>query len=471
MNRRDLLKLSGLTVAATTIAGCSASSGAKPSEGVSTQNTKTLLGATNGKRVVVIGAGFGGLTVAKYLKKANKDIEVVVLEKRDNFMSCPYSNTWLGGVMDVTNKAPVTLDTLSYDYYAPATKYGYKLIQTTVTAIDRTSRVVTTTCGTVGYDYLVIAPGIIYDYSKLFGNDKDMASRCLMECPPALMPGSEHIALKRQLVDMEEGNFVIVVPESAYRCPPAPYERAAMVAYYMKKNDIKGKVLILDPREKPVAKPKEFMEVYGSLYPNIVEYHKNTFLKSVNLDKKELTVIVREGEKETEKVVKYAVANIIPKNVGSPVMKMAGVKTNGDGYALVKLPLHTALNQDGTADDRVFVLGDSIAATNFAAGSGYPKSGHMANAQGIIVATQISSKIAGIPNKGLELPNNTCYSIVNGDPKEAVVVNHKVEFIVEDVNGQKVEKVKVTARTGARSGDLGKSTDGWYVSIMKDLFN
>lgn len=469
-SRRDLFKVGGVGAAALAMSGCTAASGpAAPS----------LMGASKGKRVVVIGAGFGGLTVAKELRKASKDIEVVVLEKRDNFMSCPYSNTWLGGCMDFTDKKPVTLDTLSYDFYAPAMKHGYHFVQCEVTAIDRSSKTVTTTKGAVNYDYLVITGGIEYDYTKIAGTDKALASQLLMDCPPALRPGSEHIRLKKQLEELEEGNVIITVPDGAYRCPPAPYERAAMIANYIKNNKIKAKVLILDPKEKPGAKPKQFMAVYNELYKDIIEFHGNCALKSVNLAKKEVTVSVG-TETKVDKVIPYSVANIIVKNVGSPLMKMAGIKTNGDGYASVKLPLHCGLNQDGSADTSVFVLGDAIAATNFAAGSGYPKSGHMANSQGKIVAKQLVNRILARPIDDMILPDNTCFSMVASNPKEAIVVNHRVEYIQEDVKDadgkvSKVGKIKVNVSAkGENAADrpaLGKATDDWYRGIMNDLFS
>lgn len=478
ISRREMLKLSGLGAAGLAIGGCSAEQPTPSTPKTASVMSAPLMGKANGKRVVVVGAGFGGLTVAKELRKASKDIEVVVLEKRDNFMSCPYSNTWMGGCMDYTDKKPVTLDTLSYDYYAPAVKHGYQFIQCEVTAIDRASKNVTTTKGIIDYDFLVLTGGIEYDYNKISGGNKALENRLLMDCPPALKPGSEHIRLKKQMDEMEEGNFVIVVPESAYRCPPAPYERAAMVANYFKNNDIKAKVLILDPRAAPMAKPKQFMAVYKELYAGIIEYHANTFLKSVDADKKTLTVEVITGKKKDEKgeevdvreikTIKYEVANIIPKNVGSPLMKMAGIKTNADGFALVKLPLHAALNTDGTQDTNVFVLGDAIAAVNFAAGSGYPKSGHMANAQGKIVVKQLVSRILNKPIDDMVLPDNTCYSMVASKPKQGLVVSHKVEYLASE------GKIKVTAKaSGENAADrpsLGKATDDWYKGIMNDLF-
>jgi NADH dehydrogenase FAD-containing subunit len=273
------------------------------------------------------------------------------------------------------------------------------------------------------------------------------------------MSGSEHLALKKQLDGMEEGNFIITVPDGAYRCPPAPYERAAMVAYYMKTNKIKGKVLILDPKEKPGAKPKQFMESYKTLYPDIIEFVGNCSIKSVDLDKKEIHCSIGKDTK-VDKAIKFEVANIIPKNVCHPLIKMSGVEHNADGYAKVKLPSHAALN-----DDRVYICGDAVAAVNFDAGSAYPKSGHMANAQGKIVAKQLSAKILGKADTGLLLPDNTCFSFVNGTPKESIVVNHAVAYLPAE------GKIKVTAKVGDRSADLGKATDEWYKGLMNDLFS
>ncbi len=452
ISRRDLLKISGISAAALAVGGCATGGADADAPKAFSLSDRELLPAPKGKRVVVCGGGFAGLTVAKYLRKASKDIEVVVLEKRDNFMSCPYSNGWLGGIKGIT------LDTLSFDFFSPATKNGYNFIQTTITGFDRGNRVVKTDHGTVGYDYLVLAPGIEYDYSKLFGEDKAKAHKCYMECPPALKPGSEHLALKKQLDGMEEGNFIITVPDGAYRCPPAPYERAAMVAYYMKTNKIKGKVLILDPKEKPGAKPKQFMDSYKALYPDIIEFVGNCSITSVDLDKKEIHCSIGK-ETKVAKAIKYEVANIIPKNVCHPMIKMAGVDHNADGYAKVKLPSHAALN-----DERVYICGDAVAAVNFDAGSAYPKSGHMANAQGKIVAKQIAAKILGHADTGILLPDNTCFSFVNGTPKESIVVNHAVSY--DPAAG----KIKVTAKVGDRSEGLGKATDEWYKGLMNDLF-
>jgi NADH dehydrogenase FAD-containing subunit len=136
VERRDLFKLAGVSIAAAAITGCSSST-------ASVEAAKPIKAKSNGKRVVVVGAGFGGLTVAKQLRQKDSSLEVIVLEKKDIFMACPYSNAYLGGIEGVT------LETLTHDFYASAQAHGYEFIQTEVTAIDKANKIVTTTSGTI----------------------------------------------------------------------------------------------------------------------------------------------------------------------------------------------------------------------------------------------------------------------------------------------------------------------------------
>jgi NADH dehydrogenase FAD-containing subunit len=446
--RRDLLKASGLSVAAlalgTTATAATANDAAPATE---------LLPKPSGKRVVVIGGGWGGLTAARYLKKEAPESEVVVLEKRDVFVSCPISNEWLAG--------EVPMDFLTRDYYSAAKNFGYKFFQTTVTGIDRTSRTVTTTTGTISYDYLILSPGIRYDYSKWFGDDALMAERCRQECPPALMSGNEHVALKKMLAEFEEGNFIISIPDTAYRCPPAPYERAAMVAHYFQKNGIKGKVIILDPKAKPAPKGPGFLAAYKELYPDIVEYHANSLVTGVDLDKKEVKVKVTLDDDRTEmKTISYTTANLIPTNGASELIKVAGVSGGKAGWSVMNSPTFQT-----KADERVFVIGDAVG------GYPYPKSGAIANGQGHIVATQIANMIKGLPAiKEVTLPQNICYSMLND--KEAISIGVTFSLMQDkDLSGNDttVIKPKMT-ENNTRSSALGKGTHSWFKGMMGDMF-
>jgi NADPH-dependent 2,4-dienoyl-CoA reductase/sulfur reductase-like enzyme len=445
--RRDLLKASGLGVAALALGGgvtAAAADSAEPSQ---------LLPKPSGKRVVVIGGGWGGLTAARYLKKEAPECEVVLLEKRDVFVSCPISNEWLAG--------EIPMDFLTRDYYSAAKNFGYTFLQTTVIGIDRASRTLTTTGGTIEYDYLVLSPGIRYDYSKWFGNDSAMAERCRQECPPALMSGNEHIALKKMIEQFEEGNFIISVPEGPYRCPPAPYERAAMVAHYFKKNGIKAKVILLDPKAKPAPKGPGFLAAYKELYPDIVEYHPNALVKGVDLDKKEVIVtLTLEDDRTEERRIPYTAANLMPANAASELVKIAGVSGGKAGWGVMNSPTFQT-----KADERVFVIGDAVG------GYPYPKSGAIANGQGHIVAKQIAGMIQNRPKLSeVTLPQNICYSMVND--KEAISIGVTFSLMQDkDLNGNDTTLIKPKmTENNTRSTALGKGTHSWFKGLMGDMF-
>jgi NADPH-dependent 2,4-dienoyl-CoA reductase/sulfur reductase-like enzyme len=282
ISRRDVLKTTTVLGASSVLAGCGVSTNGSIKTPKSKDTTKQdkILPKSKGNRVVIVGAGFGGLSVAKYVKIHNKDAEVVLLEKRDSFMSCPYSNLYLGDIEGVT------LDKLIFDYNRPATKYGYRFIHTEVTDIDRDTQTVTTTKGIVDYDILVLAPGIEYNYEAQFKEwSKEKINDVYLSCPPALIPGSEHLALKRELDNLKGGNVVLTVPNGKYRCPPAPYERACMMAEHIKKNNIDAKVIILDTLSKPKTKAAAFNEAYTEVYGDIIEFRGNSNIKDIDTKK------------------------------------------------------------------------------------------------------------------------------------------------------------------------------------------
>lgn len=446
-NRRDVLKASGI-IAASMAFGTSSLS-ANSSE----LKAKMALPAPSGKRVVIVGGGWGGITAARYVKKLAPQSEVVVLEKRDTFVSCPISNEWITG--------EVAMDFLIKDYYSAAKNFGYDFIQTTVTGIDRAKRVVSTTVGFIEYDYLILSPGIDYDYSKWFKDNLAMAERCRKECPPALMSGNEHVALKKMIENFEGGNFIISIPDGPYRCPPAPYERAALVANYFQKNKIDAKVIILDPKAKPAPQGPGFLAAYKELYPEIIVYKPNTTITSVDLNKKELIVeVTTDDDRVLKEVIKYEAANLIPVNKASALIEMAGVSGGKAGWGVMNSPTFQS-----KSDERVFVIGDAVG------GYPYPKSGAIANGQGHIVAAHIAQLMDGEKEiKETTLPQNICFSMVND--KEAISIGVVFSLLDDkDVNGNniKVIKPKMTENNN-RSSDLAKGTHSWYRGMMGDMF-
>lgn len=452
MNRRDTFKLAG---AAAVVA-------AMPSMAAASEKTEVVKKAS-GRSVVVIGGGFGGLTMAKALRKKDKNIEVTVIEKNNIFMACPFSNALLGGLDGVT------LDTFVGDYYQPAAKYDYSFVQATVTAIDRKAKIVTTTNGNFAYDILVLSPGIAYDYEGQFPTwTADKIAVVAQACPSALMPGNEHIALKRQLDNMEDGNVIIVPPaRGKYRCPPAPYERTAMVANFMKNEGIKGKVIVLDTRGGKFAKGVAFQESWNDIYPDIIEYKGLTEVTDIDVAAKTITYIEFANADDEEGVIKteaYEVCNLMPINKCSPVIAMAGIEVNGAGYAMMD-----GYSFKSKTDSNIYVVGDAVT-------HAIPPSGQTAiwaahRAAGQIVA-QLNGKVSD-PKEGLPAKAaNVCFSMVGGKPEEAIMVTHSFSA---DLNGMLTSVGNVPKPKDGdgkfRSKGTAKATREWFAGVMRELFS
>ena len=450
MNRRDTFKLAGVAAAAAAMPSMAVASEAKAAK-------------TTGKSVVIIGAGFGGLTMAKALRKSDSSIDVTVIEKRSMHMACPLSNGLLGGLDNMS------LSMFVGDYAQPATKHGYTFVNSEVTSIDRKAKQVhTATAGAVGYDILVLSPGIAYDYEGQFPTwSKEKIAHVAAACPSGLMPGNEHIALKRQLENMDDGNVIIVPPaKGKYRCPPAPYERTAMIANYLKNEGIKGKVVVLDTRDGKFAKGAAFKESWDDLFKDFIEYKGLTEVTDVDPVAKTITYTEFanvDDEKGTVKTEKYEVCNLMPINKCSPVIAMAGIEHNGAGYAAMD-----GYSFRSKTDKDVYVIGDAVT-------HAIPPSGQTAiwgahRAAGQIVA-QLNGKVDD-PTKDLPAKAaNVCFSMVGGKPEEAIMVTHT---FTADKSGKlkgagNVPKPK-DGNGKYRSSGTAKATREWFGGVMREMF-
>ena len=465
MNRRDALKVGAVSVAAvaaaTTMTGCAGGETGTAAAG----NTGTVLGK---HKVVIIGGGFGGLTVANNLKKADKNFDVLVIEKRDTFMACPVSNTYLGKLEGMT------LGTFTFDYAQPMEKHGYGMLKSEVIAIDRAAKTVTTAAGIVQYDILVVSPGIAYNYKGQFPTwDNAKINAVKNACPGALIPGSEHVALERQLMNMDDGDVVIVSPSGKFRCPPAPFERAAMIAAYMKKEDIRGKVIVLVPGAK-FAKMGAFKESAKELYGDRIVYMHHTHVDDVDVAGKTIhfTQKVSTGKKDKDgdeimksvkKAHKYQVCNLIPNNMASPVVQMATLKTTADAFHKVKMngcSFQTATDKD------VYAVGDVV-------GHAIPPSGQTAVWSAKLCAAEIAHRLHG---KAYELPvksavqkaANVCFSMVGDNPEEGIMVTHDISWTGKTIKGK--GHVPKAPNGKFRSKNTAKALRDWYRGIMSDLF-
>ena len=421
--------------------------------------------ATIKHQIVVIGGGFGGLTVAKELKKIDKNFDVLVIEKNDTFMSCPFSNTNLGKLKGIN------LGTFVFDYSQAVEAHGYHMLHAEVTGINRSAKTVTTAKGVIAYEYLIMAPGIEYDYKAQFPQwTADKIAHVRRVAPPALIPGSEHIVLERQLQNMEDGDVIITVPKGKFRCPPAPFERACMIAAYMKKEDINGKVIILNETSS-IAKGAAFKEAWAELYGDRIIHLSDCKLSDVDTKAKTVSYAQTtyknkddvEGTTVT-KTAKYEVLNLIAYNKANPVIEMSGVETTKDVFGKVKM---AGCSFATKTDANVYAVGDVV-------GHGIPPSGQTANWAGKQCAQELAHKIHGKAYKlGVETKvvkaGNVCFSMVGDKPEEAIMVTHDFSWNGHVIQG--AGHVPKGKDGKFRSKIIAKSTHEWYRGIMSDLFS
>lgn len=401
LNRRRFLGASAATLAAAPAFAQPAVIGA----------TTELMPRGNRPRVVIAGGGWGGLTAARHLREQAPDVEVVVLERNPVFWSCPMSNKWLIDVVDT--------DYLLHDMLAPAQKYGYRLVQTEISGIERDKKLVRTAHGSLAYDYLIIAGGIRNAYDIWFGNDHKAIDQTRQAFPSAYIPNSEHKMLKQKIRSFKGGTIVMTLPPPPHRCPPSPYERACVMAWYFKTNKIPAKIVILDPKPRVMPIGEGFKAAFRELYPDIIQHVPNAGVKEVDPFKKK--IVTAAGEFNFDDAI------LMPPHQASDLVWQADlIGKTPEGKPTGWADIHPTMLHT-RSDQNVYVIGDAMGAVSKQFGH-YPKSGHVANYMGKIAATYIARRIAGKEVKVL-LPDNLCFMLVNGSPREAISVEFSYELL------------------------------------------
>ena len=441
MNRRDIIKLGALGVAAV-----ATNSVAK--ENSDNKSSVTPITHPLGKRarVAIIGGGYAGLSVAKSIREYNSEAQIVIFESKNIFASCPYSNLWIGGVEGVG------YDELLFSTLEPANIYGYEVINEKVTNIDTKAKTLTTLGGVYEYTLLVLATGIEYDYAPL-GLDAAEAKLCRTLYPASYTGGEEQLSLKKKVENFKEGIFAITVPKGAYRCPPAPYERAALIASYFKSKGLKAKVVLLDPREKPTTKSKGFLKAFTQ-YEGYLEYLPMSNITGIDLQKKSISYDGFDvgSKKFVPKTLEFEDANIIPANKASSLLTKAGLEVTSTGWGRVAAP-----GFQSVSDPDVYLVGDVVGEYPF------PKSAQMANSCGLIVGSQIGRRLSGLdPQVGQEMPVNVCYSMVS--PTTAIAVEHQA------YRADGTLKVKAEFFEEA-DNQIAVATKNWYRGITASIFS
>ena len=406
-----------------------------------TMQTDPLLPKASGKRVVICGGGWGGISAAKHLKLNDPTLDVVVLERNPVFFSCPMSNKWLVDVVDT--------NFLTFSYLKVAQKYDYKFIQTEVTAFERDKKRVITGQGWIDYDYLIVSAGIRYNYEAWFGNDRKAAEYTRAHFPAAYIPNAEHFHLKQSIQNFTGGDLVMTLPPPPHRCPPSPYERACLIAGLFKERKIKGRITILDPKDSPRPITGGFQEAFENLYKDQITYVPKAVIKEVDPFNKKIKTSA--GDFTFDHSILMA-----PHQAGDMAWKagLIGKSAEGKptGWAGVD-PLFLNMKDDPD----VYVIGDSVGAVspNF---NFYPKAGHVANAHAKIVAKYISERVKGREPK-YALPDNLCFMMVNTAPREDVAVRFKYYLnekgiIIQDQDDDNLRREEVVTEDFAWAGRM-----------------
>lgn len=425
LTRRDFLKLSG-AAGALALGAAGGLARAQP-------------GPAGRAHVVVVGGGFGGATVARYLRLDHPDIRVTLIEPAKRFVTCPFSNLVLGGLR--------SLESITHGYDG-LRRAGVSVVHDTVTHIDPAGKRLTLKSGKhLGFDKLVVSPGIGFKWGAIRGYDEKAAERM----PHAWKAGPQTLLLKKQLEAMKDGGLVVLVaPPNPFRCPPGPYERASMIAHYLKQHKPRSKILILDAKDA-FSKQGLFLDAWAKLYPGMIEWVPGAKGgKVIEVDVRRRLVITELDQHKAD------VANVIPPQTAGEIALKTGL-ANDSGFCPVD-----PKSFESTIHKDIHVIGDASIA------GALPKSGFAANSEAKLCAAAIAASLQGRP-----LPDatfvNTCYSLVAPQYGISVAGVYRItEKGITEVPG--AGGVSPKEADDAFRADEAKYAFGWYASITKDIW-
>jgi NADPH-dependent 2,4-dienoyl-CoA reductase/sulfur reductase-like enzyme len=390
-------------------------------------------------RVVVVGGGFAGASCARALRKADPAIAVALVEANATFTACPFSNAVIAGFRE--------LSTQQFTYERVAAD-GIVVVRTTATAVDAQGRSVRLADGTrLPYDRLVLAPGIDIRWGALPGYDEAAAG----QMPHAWRAGEQTFLLRRQLEAMEDGGLVVIsAPANPFRCPPGPYERASLIAHYLKTKKPRSKLIVLDAKDA-FSKQRLFQSAWNELYPGLLEWvplSKGGGVTSVDAATR---MLVTDFGRH-----KATVANVIPPQKAGRIADTAGVADRTGWCPIDPVTFESKLVP------RIHVIGDAAIA------GAMPKSAFAANSQAKTCAEAVARLVTGGAPSVPKLIN-TCYSLVAPD------YGISIAGVYQPSSGQLAE---VHGSGGVSPADATRETrtleavlaESWFRTITAESF-
>jgi sulfide dehydrogenase [flavocytochrome c] flavoprotein subunit len=389
-------------------------------------------------RVVVIGGGIGGATVAKYLAASAATIDVTLVEPKQRYTTCFFSSFYLAGLR--------SLESLTHGYETLAQQYGVKVIHDTATVIDPVAKVVTLEGGAkLKYDRAVVAPGIAFKYGAIEGYD-ETATQVM---PHAWNAGPQTKLLRQQLEGMEDGGiFVIAAPPDPFRCPPGPYERACLVAYYFKQFKPRAKILILDAKDT-FFEQDLFQDAWNRHYPGMIEWLPSQFTGGIKSVDVKARAIKTAGE-----TFNASVANIIPPQMAGELAQGAGLADQSGWCPIDPMTFESKLHPG------IHIVGDAIN------GGEMPKSAFAANSQAKVCAFAIAAALTGFERTAPHL-FNTCFTILAPNDVVSDAITFKAVAGSIKINDIFISQV---GEGDELRREVAHAAEGWYPAFTHDVF-
>ncbi|MGY3617033.1 FCSD flavin-binding domain-containing protein [Bradyrhizobium sp. USDA 10063] len=390
-------------------------------------------------RVVVVGGGIGGATAAKYLAASSaRMIEVTLVEPKPNYATCFFSNLYLAGLR--------SFESLTHGYEMLSQRYGVKIIHDSVVAIDPVAKTVGLKGGSkLAYDRAVVAPGVAFKYEAIEGYD-EAATQAI---PHAWNAGPQTKLLRRQLESMEDGGvFVLVAPPNPFRCPPAPYERASLIAYYFKQHKPHSKILILDAKDSFNAQDL-FLDAWDRHYRGMIEWLPAQFTGGIEaIDVKERSIKTASG------TFNAAVANIIPPQMAGQLVHKIGLVDQSGWCPIDPMTFESKLQPE------IHIVGDATSAGDM------PKSAFVANSQAKVCAFAIAEALTGSEHVPPHL-FNTCYTFLSPDDAVSNAVSFKAAVGTIKIVNNFISQVQESAEIRRRAA---REAQSWYAVFTHDSF-
>lgn len=398
----------------------------------------SILRAQSAGRVVVVGGGFGGAACARLLKRAAAKLQVTLIEPNKVFTSCPFSNEVIAGLREMEAQQ------FGYDKLAAE---GITVVAQAATTIDTQKQSVTTADGTIlTYDRLVLSPGIDFHGEALPGYDAAASERM----PHAWKAGAQTMLLRKQLEAMADGGTVaIAIPANPSRCPPAPYERASLIAHYLKTKKPRSKVLILDAKDN-FSQQRLFEKAWKELYGDMIErVALSQGGRVTSVDPATMTIVTEFGNYTPD------VANVIPPQRAGRIAEIAGAADATGWCPIDPVTFESKLVKN------IHVIGDACL------GGGIPKSASAASAQGKTCAVAILSLLAGRTPEPPQL-TGVCYNTVAPGYGFSLAGNYQPKGdIFAEVEGGATSPVDAPRELRAREAT---EAERWFQTITADIF-